>query len=1069
MRYFLIILLIFTSILSFSNPLWLRYAAISPGGNHVVFSYKGQLYIVESAGGNAIQVTNNSAHNIRPVWSYDENYIAFASTLYGNYDVFLYEINTKKIDRLTYVSKDEFPSCFSKNNNEVYFEAQIQDDYQSIQFSKGYLPEFYKVKVDSSKTLKQVFSIPLIDAKLNIDGNKILFHDQKGYEDEWRKHQISPVARDIWMYDYVNDSFAQITNYPGEDRNPVFSDNENEFYYLSEQYGSFNVVKAKLENAEQPEQITFFEHHPVRFLTIANDQTLCFTYHGEIFTQKKGKEPKKLEIEINESSLLETKLEYETIKDGISEVQLSPNGKELAIIAHGEVFITDLKGEFVKQITNTPEKERSISFHPDGRKIAYASERNGSWNIYETEMAINEEQLFFYSTLLKEKIIIEDSATTFQPQYSPDGKRIAYLENRTTLKTIELISGKTTTVLDGKNRYSYEDGDQWFQWSPDGNYFLYTSENNLFLSSITLVDASGEHDPIDLSQSGYNDIRPKWMLEGKLITWFTNKNSMKNDVSWWGTSYDLTGIFINKEAEIFYSNIWDSKEFLNSISNKDQIVGNYNLEDQKSKNLHLTIQDEIYSDVVISKNGKHAYLLAKNVYGYEIWLKDFVSQTRKKIYDYSSSPQELYSWKNIRDGSKLIVSSNEDFIILNHNNSIRKINLADLSVSQISPRLNHYRNYSKERAYIFEHAWKQVKDKFYNTNYHHVDWDFYKSEYQKFLPYINNNYDFAEMLSEMLGELNASHSGCSYRPNYTNKDETGYIGAYFDHSYTGKGLKITEVLNNGPLKKATKEINPGIILTKVNDKEINSLNDLYIELNHKSHLPVRLTLVNERKKEKLTEVIEPISFYEQEELIYKRWCARMKMLTENISGGRIGYIHVRGMSDTYYRKVFSDLFGKEKDKDAIIIDTRYNGGGWLHNDLVSLLEGERYFEFDVRGEHFGFDPMQKWNKPSAVLISEGNYSDANGFPVAYKAKKIGKLIGMPVAGTMTAVWWETQIDPTLNFGIPQVGIKTMDSNYIENKTLTPDITVPILPQDFLKGNDKQLERAIEELLQELED
>jgi C-terminal processing protease CtpA/Prc len=195
----------------------------------------------------------------------------------------------------------------------------------------------------------------------------------------------------------------------------------------------------------------------------------------------------------------------------------------------------------------------------------------------------------------------------------------------------------------------------------------------------------------------------------------------------------------------------------------------------------------------------------------------------------------------------------------------------------------------------------------------------------------------------------------------------------------------------------------------------------------------------------------------------------MEMLTEELSNGRIGYVHVRGMNSSSYREFYSKVLGENFQKEALIVDTRFNGGGWLHDDLVTMLNGKKYVDFYPRGKHMGYEPMNKWVKPSIVLISESNYSDAHGFPYAYKTLEVGELVGMPVPGTMTAVWWETLQDNTVYFGIPQIGTKDADGNYLENKQLEPDYKVRQDPALVVTGRDEQLEKAVDVLIKQLDD
>ena len=226
-----------------------------------------------------------------------------------------------------------------------------------------------------------------------------------------------------------------------------------------------------------------------------------------------------------------------------------------------------------------------------------------------------------------------------------------------------------------------------------------------------------------------------------------------------------------------------------------------------------------------------------------------------------------------------------------------------------------------------------------------------------------------------------------------------------------------------------------------------------------------LSVYDPTSKQRFEEQVRAIGNGQQSNLLYKRWIENCQETVDKLSNGQIGYVHVRGMNSESFREVYSALLGRCRNKKAVIVDTRHNGGGWLHDDLATLLSGKEYQRFEPRGQYIGSDPYNKWTKPSCVLMCEDNYSNAHGFPWVYKTLGIGKLIGAPVPGTMTAVWWETQIDPTLVFGIPQVGVKDMQGNYLENQQLQPDVEVYNTPQAQISGEDTQLKRAVEVMLQ----
>ena len=315
----------------------------------------------------------------------------------------------------------------------------------------------------------------------------------------------------------------------------------------------------------------------------------------------------------------------------------------------------------------------------------------------------------------------------------------------------------------------------------------------------------------------------------------------------------------------------------------------------------------------------------------------------------------------------------------------------------------------------------------------------------------------------MLGELNASHTGSGYRFGDPNGDRTASLGLFYDLDYSGDGLKIEEVMDKRPVIKTGSMIKAGVIIEKIDGVKITADMNYYPLLNRKAGDPTLLSLYDPATKKRWDEVVKPIGMGEENELRYKRWVENCRKIVEETSGGKVGYVHVRGMDDRSYREVYDEALGKHADKVALVVDTRFNGGGWLHDDLATFLSGKEYITFYPREQKLGNEPQFKWRKPSVVVMSESNYSDAHMFPYTYRALGIGKLVGMPVPGTGTAVWWESLQNGTW-FGIPQVGMVDVDGDYLENKQLEPDYKVANEPAVVSKGRDQQLEKAVEVLL-----
>lgn len=1074
-------LLLISGLNAQESALWTRYPSISPDGKTIVFCYKGDIYTVDSKGGRAIQLTTNPAYDSYPCWSPDGKTIAFASDRKGGMDVFIMPATGGVPTQLTSHSSNEIPECFTPDGKNILYKSAIQPDAAYTQFPNG--GQIYSIPVAGGRP-EQLMTIDANDICFNKNGDKIIYHDYKGYEDNWRKHHKSSICRDIWLYDLKTGKYTNITNRQIEDRNPIFTNDEQSIYFLSEQAGDFNICKLSLNNPSASKQITKHSKHPVRFLSKANNGTLCYFFNGEIYTLQEGGQPEKVKINIVKDQI-EPLISLTSTTGGATEMAVSPDAKEMAFIVRGEVFVTSAEFGTTRRITNTASQERSVSFSPDGRSLVYAAERNGGWNIYVTSLTDSSDKMFTYAKKFEEKPITQGKTACFAPAFSPDGKKIAYLENRTTIKAFDLKSKKSEIILDGKYNYSYSDGDQWYQWSPDSKWILakFFEKGGWQSPDVALVKADGSGEIHNLTNSGYSDQNPKFMMGGKAIIWKSDRQGFRSHGSW-GAQYDVFAMFLDAEAwEEFQMNKEESalaKELKKNIkktepTKKDEKKDSKTAEkkDEKKKvetpklpemkinftNIEdrvarLTINSSNLGDAVLTNDATKLYYLSSFEGGYDLWVRDFKEGSTRIL-------AKLNGW-----GGGMQMDKEGKNIYLLWGGRINKIDIASGRMSGINFNAEIELKKSEERAYIFEHAWQQVVDKFYDPAIHNVDWDFYKKEYAKFLPHIENNYDFAEALSELLGELNASHTGARYSGSGSNQP-TAALGVFYDNTHKGNGLLIKEILEKGPLATTGTKIKTGTVIEKINNHEIIAGEDYFKLMNNLVGKRTLLSLYNPTTKERWEEYVKPISYGSQSNLLYQRWVNQRKALVEKLSDGKIGYIHVKSMDSESFRKTFSELLGRFRNHKAIVIDTRFNGGGWLHEDLLTLLSGKKYAEFVPRGQFIGQDPLFQWTKPSAVIICEGNYSNAHGFPWAYKELGLGKLIGMPVPGTMTAVWWERQQDPSLVFGIPQVGMKDNKGRYLENMQLEPDVKVTNDPENAVSGRDLQIEAAVKNLMEEI--
>lgn len=1077
-RFFLSLTLIGSSMTAAAAEpsLWLRNPAISPDGITVAFSHRGDLWRVSSKGGEATHLTTHEAYDFKPVWSPDGQWIAFASNRYGNQDVFLMPAAGGKAKRLTVHSSDDYPASFTPDGQQVLFSSGRLDSQTMVGYpGRGAQPELYSVSVDGGMP-RQVLTTPAIYATWDSAAKRLAYSDEKALENDLRKHDNSSFARDVWLYHAATGQHQRLTQFGADDRQPVWAPGEDALFYLSERSGHFNVWRLALEDGAMPVQVTRHDTHPVRSLSISSDGTLSYTWNGELYIRKvETDQSLKLDVftaaddRYNETVLTD-------VNDAVTEFTLSPDGKQVTFIARGEVFVTSTRHETTRRITNTPEQERSVSFHPNGRGLLYASERNGSWNLYRADLSDKNEPNFYLATSVTEAPVLEITAETFQPRYSPDGREVAYLQNREELRVLNLASGKSRTILPASYNYSYSDGDQWYAWSPDGKWFTveFLSDKR-WVSEVGLIASSGKGKLVNLTNSGYEDFLPRWAFEGNAVYWMTDRHGERQHAGHAGST-DVYALFLNQEAwdqfrfsEAEYDQLMEAKEedkeddkkggkkdkSDDTIKLPDPIL--VQLDGVRNRRQRLTLHSTNMSDSIITSDGNKVLYLSSYNKGHDLWL-------------YEPRKQELKLLAKVPGESAggLVLDPEEEKAIFLADHKIKTVKLEDGEAGAVELSAKMELNAAAERDYLFEHAWRQTRDKFYREDMHGVDWDYYKQAYARFLPHIDNNQDFCDVISEMQGELNASHLGCYYRPDISNADATASLGFFPDPAHDGEGIRIAEPMEGGPLSKPGSQFEAGVIIESIDGQTIEAGTNWYGLLNQKAGQPTRVGFFDPTDRKRWQATVKPISQSDENELLYQRWVRSRRAEVDRLSGGRLGYAHIRSMSDRRFREIYEDIFGKAQNKEAMILDTRFNNGGWLDEALISLLTGEIFAHAESRGRYISFEPTHRWTRPSIVVMNEGNYSDAHCFPVAYTTLNIGETVGMQVPGTCTAVWWEALQDDSMIFGIPMVGVRDIEGDLLENKHLDPDYEIDNDPAIEAAGGDQQLEKAVQVLLQKLD-
>lgn len=1059
--------------------LWLRDVKISPDGSQIAFTYKGDIWTVPVKGGNAKRITTTEAYEDHPVWSPDGRTLAFSSDRFGNFDVFTVNVNGGEATRLTFNSAGEIPEAFTPDGKNILFSASIQDPQSSALFPSARMTELYSIPVEGGNPI-QIAGVP-VQMPFFMPGNPsvVYFQDYKGMEDEWRKHHTSSVTRDIWKWNMANGKFENVTNRPGEDRNPAVSPDGTTLYYIKEEPGkTLNVYSQPVEGNGAGKYLTSFSTHPVRFLSVANNGLLCYTYDGEIYTQTPGGQPQKITVTaVTDQYTPVEKLPLRSLEEAVP----SPDGKSVAFISRGDVFVTSADYSTTKQITNTPAAERQLSWSPDGDKLIYTSERDGHWNIYTAEKGRTDDSNFANATIIKETALfpVDDTVERTYASYSPDGKKIAYIEDRNRLMVKDLKSGAVKQLLDGKTHPS-RGGGYGYEWSPDGNWIVADGilHKHDPYSDIFIVNTETA-EMIPLTETGYFDESPSFALDGEAVVFGSDRYGMRSHASW-GSQQDVMMVFLTQDAyDRFRLNEEDYKllKEVEKANKKDD--GKKDDDSKKKKGDKKDGDDKDKEKKTINVDRKNIEDRIVRLTPASSNLVDmYVTPDGENLYYVTSANGETGLWKiALRDKKNELVRGLDGYarfsatpdgenVLLVSGNSIKKMDKTG-KLTAVNFNGQHSLDAAKEREYMFDYVKRQEREMFYDKNMHGVDWENLTEHYRRFLPHITDNYEFAEMLSELLGELNVSHTGGRYSaPSNSNESRTASLGLLFDvDNSSPDGLVVMEVLEGGPFDKAWSGIEVGDIITEINGQPLSGAN----RTQPFNDIAGKKTLVKYKKKNGSSkeEVVVPVSKGAENEMLYQRWVKNRAADVDKWSNGRLGYVHIRSMGDDSFRDIYADILGKYNEKDGIVIDIRWNGGGRLHEDIEVLFSGKEYFKQVIRGEEAAAMPSRRWNKPSIMVQCEACYSNAHGTPWVYKHKGLGKLVGAPVAGTMTSVNWVRMQDPTMVFGIPVTGYRLPDGTYLENSQLEPDIYILNTPEQIVNGEDAQLKAAVEELLKEI--
>lgn len=1044
----LAVALMVASVSMAAEALWLRYPAISPDGNSVAFTYMGDIYVVDSKGGEARLLVTSKSHDYTPIWSPDGKTIAFASDRYGNFDVFTVPAAGGDVKRVTTHSNDETPWCFSPDGGKIFFSGDLNTSAASrvyVHKARAFLQQLYTVPVGGGQPH---LIVPTVAEEVSVlaSGVDFLYQDHESGEEVWRKHHNSSAARDIWLY--RDGKHTRLSTFGGEDRVPRISADGKSVYFLSERDGSFNVYSFPLDNPAEVTRHTHHNTHPVRSLSIAKNGVICYTYNGQLYTKQPNGESQLLKVSVPEREPLPKRnLKVSTTQDAA----VSADGSQMIFAYRGELYATTTDNNTTtNRLTNTVATETEPAISPNGRMVVYATERNGKWELFYIKLARRDKNFVECKKIVEKPLLNDANFDRRTPLFSPDGKEISFIENRDRLMVLNLATGEVRQVTDGsyviKTHGTYP-----YSWSPDGKWFVFDGELVKHHSDIGLVNASGKEPFINITRSGYNDIRPVWA--GNAIIYLSERNGQFNDSRSGGGTKSLYMLYLDRATQERYTTPKSKHEALGIVTPSADKPCDINVEPQVYNDRIVRLTTVHVNNLIVDKAGEYAYGISKkklvriNLYKQEGAVKVLGPALGKLAFD--------------AEGKNIIVMGARSKVY----------NIESGTFSPIAVSATYEVDPSAEYVFMVDHMHNEMKNRFYRKDLHGVDWTMYCNVYRKFAAHIANNHEFLELAGELLGELNVSHTGARFADTSSKSkkaDATGELGLFIDYNYTGAGLKVEEILAGGPFDRSTSKLAVGDIIEQINGTTLTAGMDYYPLLNRTAGKVVNVT-IRKASGEKVEDVVIPIKRAEYIDLLYQRWLARNSADVERLSGGKLGYMHMPANNASTYPPFYSTVLGRYYDTEALVFDIRFNAGGGLHPRLEEFFSGQQYLTGDVRGRYIKQMPRRRWIKPSAMLICEGCYSDGHGTPWVYDHLDLGPTVGMPVAGTMTSCNNEALRDRSMKFRMPVIGFYTKQGNSLENSQTEPDFRVENDKAELARGRDMQLEAAIELLLKEIKD
>ncbi len=1040
---------------------YLTEPSLAPDRREIVFVSGGDIWSVPAGGGTAQLLVAHPATESRPLFSPDGKRLAFASNRTGNGDIYVLNLETNDLSRLTFDDGADNLDAWSRDGNWIYFSSSSRDvagmsDIFRVSAAGG-TPQ----QVSSDRYTSEFYAAPAPD------GSGGIAFTARGIANGqwWRKGRSHIDESEIWLK-RADNSYEQLTPRGAKQLWTMWSADGSRIFYVSDRGGAQNVWTQPLRAGAQARQLTNFTDGRVLWASISYDgKQIVFERNFKIWTMNADGGGRASEVAINLRGLpAGTLTERVNLSSQIREIALSPDGKKIAVVSRGEIFAASSKdGGDAARVTNTVAPESFAAWSPDSRKLVYSSEREGRLQIFQYDFGTESE-----TQLTK-------TGDDFSPVYSPDGKYIAFIRSARALWIYDVNTRQERELCKFYTDPTPLIGKRTIAWSPDNKWlaFLTYSPETRSYTNVSVVPASGgEARPISfIANSNSNSL--SWSPDGSFILFDTNQRTEEGSLARIDLRLRTPRFREDQFRDLFrQENPQDRPRPSPSPTpqaSPSPIASPTPAEDAKSneivfenirQRLSLLRPGVNVNGQTISPDGKTLLILAsaENQFNlYTIPLDELATD---------QSAKQITSTANFKSDAQFSPDSKEVYYI--ENGRVNIVTLERRETRALALNLEMNVNFAQEKMETFKQGWRFLRDNFYDDKYHGADWNAVEKTYQPLIAGARTTDEMRRLMSLMAGELNASHLGVFGNSSFT-PTPIGKLGLRFDRNeYEASGrLKITEIIALSPVD-ITRSVKVGEYLISVDGVRIDNKTNLDELLENKVGRRVELEVSgNADGSNKREIVVKPVSTGAEKNLLYRQWVEANRAYVERASGGRLGYVHLPDMGSGSLAQLYVDLDVQNQNKEGVVIDIRNNSGGFINPYVIDVLARRGYLNMKERGlwsvparTALGQRALER---PTILVTNQHSLSDAEDLTEGYRALKLGKVVGEPTSGWIIYTWNVTTFDGT-TVRLPRQLVTGSDGKNMEMNPRPVDVQVTRPIGESLNGKDSQLDAAVRELL-----